>query len=437
MYLHRARHSRPCALALLSALSACIPGSFPGQESSSSDLTTETESGESTTPGETDTTAGPLPCGNGKCDPGESPQNCMDDCVAPPTCGDGVKDGAPEECDQGAANSDKGACTTQCKQAFCGDGFVQTGVEACDDGNKVDDDACSNACALKDCGDGMIQPGEQCDDGNAIETDACTSLCLLARCGDGHTQPDAAEECDLGLDNADDQACTTTCKSARCGDGHVQIDVEACDDGNEDDDDSCVSCVVAFCGDGFVESGVELCDDANLVNDDTCSNDCEPPRRVFVTSLGYQGDLGGLAGADKTCKTHAGIAKLPGTFRAWLSDDTGDPMGRFDKAFTGSYQLVDNTVVANGWADLIDGTLAHPIDLDEQNTKTVANVWTNTLVNGQPPMNGKHCTNWTSNANNVNNTPTYGASDAADLTWTQFATVGCAAMNRLYCFENP
>ena len=32
--------------------------------------------------------------------------------------------------------------------ATCGDSIIHDGVEACDDGNQVDDDDCSNACQL-------------------------------------------------------------------------------------------------------------------------------------------------------------------------------------------------------------------------------------------------------------------------------------------------
>jgi cysteine-rich repeat protein len=37
-------------------------------------------------------------------------------------------------------------CINTCKNAKCGDGKVQGGVEQCDDGNMVDNDACSNTC---------------------------------------------------------------------------------------------------------------------------------------------------------------------------------------------------------------------------------------------------------------------------------------------------
>ena len=41
----------------------------------------------------------------------------------------------------------------------CGDGFVQNGVEACDDGNGINTDGCLNNCVAATCGDGYVQVG--------------------------------------------------------------------------------------------------------------------------------------------------------------------------------------------------------------------------------------------------------------------------------------
>ena len=45
-------------------------------------------------------------------------------------------------------------------------------------------------------------------------------------------------------------------------------------------------------------------------------------RKVFVTSIGYDGNLGGLAGADAKCMTRAAAGNLSGTYKAWLSSST-------------------------------------------------------------------------------------------------------------------
>lgn len=67
---------------------------------------------------------------------------------APAVCGDGVIED-DEECDEGSSNSDNGSCTTQCKNARCGDGFLYTGVEECDDGNSDQGDGCSIDCKIE------------------------------------------------------------------------------------------------------------------------------------------------------------------------------------------------------------------------------------------------------------------------------------------------
>jgi cysteine-rich repeat protein len=90
---------------------------------------------------------------------------------------------------------------------------------------------------LPTCGDGIVQTGEACDDGNRDEQDTCRGTCQVARCGDGVVQA-GVEECDDG--NAlDSDACPSTCRAARCGDGLVEADIEFCDDANDIDDDGC------------------------------------------------------------------------------------------------------------------------------------------------------------------------------------------------------
>jgi cysteine-rich repeat protein len=66
-------------------------------------------------------------------------------------CGDGeINQG--EQCDDGDANTDDGACTSECRIAVCGDGLVYGEAEECDDGdNNVGNDesgGCSEECVL-------------------------------------------------------------------------------------------------------------------------------------------------------------------------------------------------------------------------------------------------------------------------------------------------
>jgi cysteine-rich repeat protein len=65
-----------------------------------------------------------------------------------------------------------------CKLATCGDGFINVGVEECDDGNLEDNDVCPSSCTVATCGDGFVFDGtEECDDGNDIEDDFCKVDC--------------------------------------------------------------------------------------------------------------------------------------------------------------------------------------------------------------------------------------------------------------------
>ena len=194
-----------------------------------------------------------------------------------------------------------------CETASCGDGFLHSGVEACDDGNQVTEECPygESECTVCDadcnqvpglvhfCGDGVVDPNEDCDDGNTIteqcaygesECTVCDETCSevfgqTRSCGDGIVNGDAdnPEACDDGnLDNND--GCLNSCSESGCGDGVVGPG-ESCDDGNADNEDGCLSsCELASCGDGFVRTDVastdsdyEACD---LGNENSSSSSC-------------------------------------------------------------------------------------------------------------------------------------------------------------------
>ena len=63
--------------------------------------------------------------------------------------------------------------------AICGDGIV-TAPEDCDDGannSDSDPDACRSDCSSAGCGDGVVDSGEDCDDGNQNGGDECPADC--------------------------------------------------------------------------------------------------------------------------------------------------------------------------------------------------------------------------------------------------------------------
>jgi cysteine-rich repeat protein len=175
------------------------------------------------------------------------------------------------QCRLGAAQTEQESCTREtdgalCSDgggrcatgvcAVCGDGVVQSGVEACDDGNAVDTDGCRNSCATARCGDGVVRFGvEACDDGNAVDTDGCRN----------------------------------NCQTAVCGDGVVQSGVEACDDGNAVGGDGCTACVP---GPVLCPSGVDR--NLGVLSDGTFTGTISPATTPDSGAAGCSGSTGGL-----------------------------------------------------------------------------------------------------------------------------------------------
>ena len=347
------------------------------------------------------------------------------------SCGDGVVE-AGEGCDDGNAGEGDGCpsgAEGQCKaEAACGDGFVWAGMEDCDDGNVVGGDGCEANCTVTPavCGNGVEEDGEGCDDGNDVEEDGCPS--------------GAAGQCKA---------------MAGCGDGFVWAGMEGCDDGNDVEEDGCPSgaqgqCKAeAVCGDGFVWAGMEECDDGNMEDLDACNDMCAAPRWVFVSSNnGYNGNLGGVLGADAYCQGLADAASLPGTYKAWLtgSDAASAPAQRFGSTgFVGWYLLPTKppTPVARGWADLTSPNEDVPANYLQAAINSTeggvvvaeANAWTNTQLDGTQKSAVDHCTNWGTESGLQKGLTGVSKLGVLDVTWTDESPVKCSLGARLYCFQ--
>jgi hypothetical protein len=170
----------------------------------------------------------------------------------------------------------------------------------------------------------------------------------------------------------------------------------------------------------------------------TCVPSCGTPGvpcRVFVTSTGTTGAIGGLLGADAKCQGHATAAGLTGTYKAWLSDSDESPSTRFtNTANTGPYQLVNGTPIAANWAALIDGGIDNPINLTESGGAPPANlVWTKTTTAGTLWGVETTCNEWFSEANIFSACGVHALSNEG---WTQlFVGILCSNTLLLYCFE--
>lgn len=173
------------------------------------------------------------------------------------------------------------------------------------------------------------------------------------------------------------------------------------------------------------------------------SNQITPvaPKRVFITSTTYNGNLGGVAGADAKCQTQANVASLGGTWKAWIS-----PASRVNSATlrlthaTIPYVLLNNTIIANNWTDLTDGALAAYINITENNTLVPASpeqVWTNTRTDGTAAINvstTNTCgSDWKIQTSNQGYFGYHSLFSGG--VWTLGNVVGCGTLAHLYCFE--
>lgn len=152
--------------------------------------------------------------------------------------------------------------------------------------------------------------------------------------------------------------------------------------------------------------------------------------RVFLTTLAYTADLGGIVGADEICQFEAEGAQLSGRWRAWISDSSIDAIDRI----TGDGPWVDTggTLLFNNHAHLRTAPLS-PIVLDPygQDTAFHDSVWTGTGTGGRrvwPDTCGDWTTeDWTRDAGS--------GITAVGGQWTDSGPLPCEWEARLYCFE--
>lgn len=154
--------------------------------------------------------------------------------------------------------------------------------------------------------------------------------------------------------------------------------------------------------------------------------------RMFVTSQTFNGNLGGLNGADSRCQLAADGAGLGGLWKAWLSTSGVTAASRL----TLTYPLVRITgePIFETENDRLVGLPRNAPDVDEKGHSVGAvGVWTNTDTVGSTLMSND-CNAWTSSTGGLSG----GIGSTQDSTaghWTQSGTSLCSNALRLYCVE--
>lgn len=152
---------------------------------------------------------------------------------------------------------------------------------------------------------------------------------------------------------------------------------------------------------------------------------------VFITSQEYDGNLGGVSGANQKCQMHAKNAGLSGTFKAWIADDNSSPWTSFARS-TVPYVMTNGMQIAPNWQALITSNLENKLDVNEFGKKHVnAGAWTGT----DEGKKLENCRGWTTNDSGEGGTE--GCSSTTDSRWgrTNCGENWCSSKYRLYCFQ--
>lgn len=158
-----------------------------------------------------------------------------------------------------------------------------------------------------------------------------------------------------------------------------------------------------------------------------------PLRVIFVTSTRIDGNIGGLAGADDFTRETAASpgSLLAGESVTALIAVVGTSM---QSRFVDGGEPIYNTHgerVANSLSDMFDGgvtSLDNPILYDEAGEQNAGIVWTG--ADADDTLAPTHCTSFSTNTDQQDGR--IGRSDEADGAWTEWGTLNCVNIARLY-----
>lgn len=246
------------------------------------------------------------------------------------------------------------------------------------------------------------------------------------------------------------------------GSYYFKVIADALNQANESDENDniriynfSVDSNVSLCGNGTIDAS-EQCDGSNLAGQTCqslgyssgsllCNPNCQfdtnacltgSSYRVFLTQTDYNGDLGGISGADAKCAQQAAASSLGGTWKAWISTPSSSAKQRLYHS-TVPYKRLDNVTIANNWQDLNDGTLAAPINVTSTGqVMSSGEAWSATNADGNYGSVGT-CQSWTSSTSSGIYIGSTGQVFATNSFWTNWGYDYCNQSHRLYCFEQP
>lgn len=189
--------------------------------------------------------------------------------------------------------------------------------------------------------------------------------------------------------------------------------------------------------------GVAITAQANLPNaTGSCTADIEYVKitvsytpatyQIFTTSVQYDGNLGGLSGADAKCQARAALGSLTGTWKAILSDATTDANTRLTFASGINFVNMQGATVATSTADLWDGIISAGVHYDQSGFATASDAWTGTNSNGTKSV-GFMCNSWTNATNGFSGLAGVPSDVGNNTYWVAIGGSTCDLFRALMC----
>ena len=153
--------------------------------------------------------------------------------------------------------------------------------------------------------------------------------------------------------------------------------------------------------------------------------------RVFITSVGYSGNLGGLSGADALCTNAARAANKGGTWKAFLSSPTEDAISRMADVGPWHQELRDGSLLKtfNNKANLTTSPLTTLYVNEQGGGSSISpdNYWSGTLSTGLKGTDT--CAGWTTANFSGRGSRGNGGS------WFISGLASCESNESIVCFE--
>lgn len=155
---------------------------------------------------------------------------------------------------------------------------------------------------------------------------------------------------------------------------------------------------------------------------------------IFETSTSYDGNLGGISGADAKCATRAAAAGLAGTYKAMIS--AGTTYARQRLAIQGSVVNTHGQTVATSRSTMWSPSWSNAINYTESNVSSGAGVWTGFDGGGTGKLNPNYmCDRFTSSSSSKSGQ--WGLGWISNFQATAYSTSACNSSISIVCMSQP